>query len=340
MLSNLILDIKILIASNTLASEWEWEDSPWYKLYCADEEFAEYARTDAGMRRFVMLFTVRREYEDDIFLHLSDDIVHETTLMRYIHSVNDEPAVIDETDKTWYYKSQIHRGGDLPAVVSENWQTWYQHGNLHRDGDMPARIYTASGAQEWYQNGNLHRSGDMPAKIDMIGTQEWYIDGKKHRDGDQPAVIKTNGIQMWYQRGMKHRDGDLPAIIDNDIYRVWYKWNKIHRDGDLPAIITASCKRWCINGKLHREDDKPAVIDEIEGEIHYYNDEYYLPPYRTWFIRKYLPRREVMDQVMNSMYKGYIIGFIIKHALAYMFKIDIKEIIMLKITLLIKDYIL
>ena len=160
----LVLDIIKLIAS--------FHKDTWYNLYRVDERFYEYARTDVGIREYIILAIEHRS--------INNGYKKETRLFGMLHSINDLPAVIYEDSSQYWFKNDL----------------------IHRDGDLPAVIYI-NGRQEWYKDGELHRDGDLPAVIYINGRQEWYKDGKLHRDGDLPAVIYINGRQEWYKDGIE-----------------------------------------------------------------------------------------------------------------------------------------
>ena len=176
---NLIFDVILHIA--------RFDEDAWYKLYRVDERFYEYAKSDAGIKEFILLFTGKKFIFGEIM----------TTLFNQGHSINDEPAYTTLSGRQdWLYRGKYHRDNDLPALIIPGMTT------------------------RWYKNGLLHRDGDMPAVIDDNHTV-WYKNGLKHRDGDLPSVI-SNMEQMWYKNSLIHRDCGLPAIIYADGRQEWW----------------------------------------------------------------------------------------------------------------------
>lgn len=66
-----------------------------------------------------------------------------------LHSINDEPGVIEpDGTKKWYWRGELHRTNG-PAVVETNGNSrWYSRGVLHR-ADGPAVSYSDSKRDSW-----------------------------------------------------------------------------------------------------------------------------------------------------------------------------------------------
>ena len=139
-----------------------------------------------------------------------------TRLFGYLHSFNDEPAII------------------IPG--SFDCKEWYRFGKRHRDHDKPALIYS-DGSKQWWVNGKCHRDHDQPAIIWAFGTKEWWVNGKHHRDHDQPAVIYNDIRKEWWVHGKRHRDRGQPAVIYYDGTKQWWI-HGIRQHDDPPSIQT------------------------------------------------------------------------------------------------------
>jgi hypothetical protein len=89
-----------------------------------------------------------------------------------LHSINDEPALIDQYGSKWWYKDdELHRDNDDPAVVHPNGtMMWYKNGKCHRDNGLPA-IISATGGDLWYVNG-IYLSGKQIKLLKKINASE------------------------------------------------------------------------------------------------------------------------------------------------------------------------
>jgi hypothetical protein len=135
----LALDVIIYIAS--------FNRKTWYNLTLINEEFNEYVRTDAGINKYVSLFTKTKSkcgWTDDLNV---------TKLCGKIHSINDAPAVFNKYGfKCWYINGECSRNYDLPSAITVcGDQYWYKNGLRHRDDDKPAFIGIYGGLR-WYKN--------------------------------------------------------------------------------------------------------------------------------------------------------------------------------------------
>jgi len=141
----------------------------WFRMMRINDAFALYARTDAGKREYIRLFTCRERV----------NITIQTTLFGRLHSIYDEPSIVyDNETRLWHKNGDLHRDGDLPAVVNESedyYYEWFQNGLLHRDGDKPAIVDEC--LKEWYRNGVRHRDGYKPAYKHIDRYHKWFIDG-------------------------------------------------------------------------------------------------------------------------------------------------------------------
>lgn len=127
----------------------------------ANEEFNQYAHSDAGIQEFIRLFW-KCEIEELGF----EEVCNTWKIFGLLHSFNDKPAVVFDTGrKEWFKRGSYHREDDKPAIVNSNGsQYWYKNGKYHRDNDKPAITYIF-GESRWYQNGLLHRDDNKPAII-------------------------------------------------------------------------------------------------------------------------------------------------------------------------------
>lgn len=156
-MNKFILDIKIYIAS--------FDENVWIDMVVYDEEFKQYAYTKTGAYQFANNF--------------HETFCNSTYLFNYLHSINDQPAIIDEDYKYWYSKGDRHRGNNLPACIyADGDQSWWHRGKLHRDVDLPA-IITKKGAKHWFHHGKKHRENGLPAFINTNGKKEWWVHGKQ-----------------------------------------------------------------------------------------------------------------------------------------------------------------
>ncbi len=127
---DILLEIKILIAS--------FDQETWIKLIIWDENFRQFAYSEAGKWQFIDLFTV-----------ISTNKYHmQYTLFGKLHR-NQLPAMIYTTGEFWwYYNGQLHRV-DGPAIVyAHGGQIWYRNGQLYRD-DRPA-VVCGNRYRPWY----------------------------------------------------------------------------------------------------------------------------------------------------------------------------------------------
>ncbi len=149
-MENLILDIKILIASNNA--------SIWWLFYLYFDDFKSY--TQRYLSHYCRLFTKTTNQN-----------------IKYIacHYINNQYRCYDHGAQEWYQNKKRHRDGG-PAVINNGGQYWYQNGAMHRD-DGPAFI-DENGNQFWYQYGKWHRDGG-PAIIYANGDQTWYQHGMR-----------------------------------------------------------------------------------------------------------------------------------------------------------------
>lgn len=108
------IDIIILITRHDSAA--------WYNLAQIVPSFRAWTYSDQGRHAYAARFTVTRKtvsYSSDVFQHT-------TTLFGVLHSVNDQPAVVNECGNTWYTAGRVDRGNDLPAIMTKNGNRhWY-----------------------------------------------------------------------------------------------------------------------------------------------------------------------------------------------------------------------
>jgi len=152
---DIILDIKILIA--TALSELPYSDdiTVWVRLMMIDNEFNEWAQTDIGINRFIQSFTKTvscgHSVKNFMVINMLKSYSCMTLLFGMNHSINDQPSLVHNDIKIWnkymitengYKESVRHRDGDKPAFISPTIEAWYINGVYHREGDKPACINT------------------------------------------------------------------------------------------------------------------------------------------------------------------------------------------------------
>lgn len=299
-MNTLILDIKIKIASSVIDKMGD----VWYKMMIADDEFARYARSNAGIQLFIDMFTV----VDCVRSCKMCDDEYDTYMY---HSEESDPH--DERLKSCFYQlfGVPHRNhvDDLPTQISylddeiihEN---WYNGGRLYRnDNNKPVKIA--------YDNGKI-LSEVFLIKRDNIITQSCndkcqqvdYTLSINYGHGigflfNNIKVSPENGeilSQEWRKNGILHRDDDLPATIHGDTYR-WFQNGLIHRDGDKPAYIHGDEQIYYKMGQIHRDGGKAAVINKG-----------FYPPTKSYYHngKYYTPMRFIMAKILNSAIYGMI----------------------------------
>lgn len=103
----------------------------WYLMYLYDHEFAEYARSREGMRKYVKCVRLKHKYGNSCYV---------SKIFDKYHSFNDKPAIITYNDKCeieieeWYYNNIRHRDGDKPTHINYNrlCVIWCYMDNYHR----------------------------------------------------------------------------------------------------------------------------------------------------------------------------------------------------------------
>lgn len=205
-----------------------------------------------------------------------------------LHSIDDEPAIINRYGKFWFKNGLKHRDNDKPAeeyydeTVYENhkrhWHSWKLHYNcnsirdkrglkiwyknnlIHRDEDKPA--YVGNGTEIYYKNGLIHRDGDEAAYISSNGKwKTWYKNNKKHRNGDKPAVI-CNNVKCWYKNDLLHRENNKPAIsYSKDVLNNWTRRSNTYR---IDGISKDGLNAYYYMGKLHRTDDYSFIKQGVK----------------------------------------------------------------------------
>lgn len=275
-MNNLILDVKIKIASSVIDKMGD----VWYKMMLADDEFARYARSNAGIQLFIDMFAVVDCVRS---CKMCDDGCDGH------NQHNEESDTHDERLKSCFYQlfGVPHRNhvDDLPTqilylddeIIHEN---WYNNGRLYRNDNKPVRISYADGkiSSEIYL---IRRDGgDEFTSCITYGysfktifcndkflqesyetlSQTWRKNGVQHRDDDLPADIRGSCYQ-WYQDGLSHRDGDKPAYINGDEV-IYYKMGQVHRGGGKAAI---------------RRGDGIAGLYNPPTKSYYYNGKSYTP---------------------------------------------------------------
>jgi hypothetical protein len=118
----------------------------WYGLTLIHREFAEYAKTRAGIIKYRELFTKLEIRDGDKYIRIFGKL----------NSIEDKPALIFANgDKHWYINNKRHRENDQPAIIYANGDKhWYINGNCHRENDQPAIIF-ANEKKYWFINNIL-----------------------------------------------------------------------------------------------------------------------------------------------------------------------------------------
>jgi hypothetical protein len=176
----------------------EFDQFAWYKLYLFNDKFAEYAKTEAGIRQFIELFT------EDFDFDIMDELVFSKTHFKdiigkcRILSFNNVKVAWYSQSKIYFKNDMIHRDGDKPAVILPGGSfMWFKFDKPHRDGDKPAKMYW-NGIHEWYQHGLCHRDHNLgPAVIDpTIGGLFYLEHGKEFRKCVDGCFID---LPTWYK---------------------------------------------------------------------------------------------------------------------------------------------
>lgn len=98
----------------------------------------------------------------------SNNLCHYSSGM--LHSINDEPAMINESEQRWY-KFGVHHRVNGPATVGTFYKAWYYNGVPHRLNGPSLVSEVLSNLQDTYA---IHGS--------YIKKQEYY---------NHPLVVKT-----------------------------------------------------------------------------------------------------------------------------------------------------
>lgn len=129
----LILDVKICIAS--------FDEDVWYWFYRYDNEFKNYAYTNAGRHMFIQMHHQKKN--------------RRTYVCGYMHSINDQPSFVNHLGHYYHARGKNHRDNDLPAIIlHDGTKHWFHQGMNHRDNDLPAIMYY-DGRKEWYCHGKF-----------------------------------------------------------------------------------------------------------------------------------------------------------------------------------------
>lgn len=119
----------------------------------------------------------------------------------FLHSYNDEPAIVNSEYKEWYEHGRIHRVGNPAHIPNSEVQygykrytrtVYYHYGKIHRIGG-PAVIDAKYNTEVWYYKGQIHRTHG-PAYI-TTSSHEYRSFGNLHRE-DGPAIIITNNNSL------------------------------------------------------------------------------------------------------------------------------------------------
>jgi hypothetical protein len=272
-MNNLILDIKIKIASNVIDTMGD----VWYKMMLADDEFAKYARSNAGIQLFINLATVVDCIRSCKMCDDGYDGHNQHNIESNIH---------DERMKLCFYKlfGVPHRNhvDDLPAQISYlddeiAHENWYNSGRLYRVGaNKPVKIS--------YDDGRIYHETYLVKRENSITWKDYTLDIEYDvsfealfsKDKQNSREILS---QIWRKNGILHRDDDLPAIIDGGCYQ-WFQDGLLHRNGDKPAYINGDDIRYYKMGQVHRDGGKAAVITKgfyPPAKSYYYRGKYYTP---------------------------------------------------------------
>jgi hypothetical protein len=71
-----------------------------------------------------------KHVEDGVIMNFKNDL---------LHSVDDQPAMVNSQYKAWFQNGKLHRESDKPAMISDKYKAWYSNGVRHRD-NAPAII--------------------------------------------------------------------------------------------------------------------------------------------------------------------------------------------------------
>lgn len=174
MLYPLILDIKIVIATKLAHLPYPEDVNAWNTLMMYDEEFANYARSNDGIKLYVKSFV------KELWCYLtssSKSFIHNKVIINSMFKPEIIARILFGNTSIWpcsgfiYTKNGVlHNDLDSPAInISGNYKVWIKDGDVHRDSIGPA-VITAKSLQ-WYKYGDLHRI-DEPASISFRDGKE------------------------------------------------------------------------------------------------------------------------------------------------------------------------
>lgn len=207
MLYPLVLDIKIVIATNLAHLPYPEDERVWDTLMMYDEEFREYARSKEGLRKYTTTFVKFGPFS--LFSSNRTIIAKRTgasSIFGKLNSIMGLPIFNHSVIKIYMRDGMLHRDGlgaqscndkhgNLPAIESDDASIWMKYGNIHRENDLPARI--TKNVKQWYRNSLLHRDDFKPASIlyDNDGNEiEWsyWVRGSfKYTELADGSVIYT-----------------------------------------------------------------------------------------------------------------------------------------------------
>jgi antitoxin component YwqK of YwqJK toxin-antitoxin module len=176
-----------------------------------------------------------------------------------LHSIDDQPSIVDNGNLYWHRDGKIHRENDMPSIIMNNGDKyWYINGVPSRS-DMSLPYIEMSNGKKRYrlEDGGYKKIGRL--------REEWFNKNSEYNRVDGPAYIRYNengniDLEYYYLNGKIHRE-DGPASI------------QYYENGNI------QCEYYYLNGEVHREDG-PAVIGYNENgnictESYYINGKYY-----------------------------------------------------------------
>jgi hypothetical protein len=184
-----------------------------------------------------------------------------------LHSIDDQPSLIEKENIYWHKDGLLHRNNDLPSIIMNNGDKYW-----HING-VPSRLDISLPYVEMSNGNKEYRLEDGGKRIIGLREEEWFNkDDYSHRE-DGPSYVsyyENNNVysEKYYLNGILHRE-DGPAVI------FYYSNGKIKYE------------QYYLNGKKHRGDG-PAWI-KYDGNRRIEFEDYYLNGVQ-YFKKDYLEK--------------------------------------------------
>jgi hypothetical protein len=143
----------------------------------------------------------------------------ETTKNKFglLHSIDDQPSIIDKGDLYWHKDGLLHRDNDMPSIIMNNCDKYWHINGIPSRLDISLPYIEMSNGEKHYilENGGKKIIGKL--------REEWFNKNNEYHREDGPAYIYYNNkngnlkYENYYINGKKHRENG-PAEI-------WYNKN-------------------------------------------------------------------------------------------------------------------